>query len=142
MTATKSRTRPTSQDTPPEKTDLVDQVVEYLATIDPSLRDRLDEIEADLREQFAGFNHWVSTKPHLTRRRRAQEILSLFNGRNATEVGRRLGISRATVYRVIKQPRLPPLPTGTAWGYVDPVSAPTGIETVPSADSDNGLPDR
>jgi DNA invertase Pin-like site-specific DNA recombinase len=34
---------------------------------------------------------------------RAQQILELFNGRNAREVARAIGCGRATVYRVLKQ---------------------------------------
>ena len=39
--------------------------------------------------------------------RLATQVLSLFNGRNATEVARCLNISRATVYRLLKQPGAP-----------------------------------
>jgi DNA-directed RNA polymerase specialized sigma subunit len=34
----------------------------------------------------------------------ARKALALFNGRNAREVARRLGISRPHVYRLLKQP--------------------------------------
>ena len=37
------------------------------------------------------------------RERITAEVLRVFNGRNAAEVARRLGIGRATVYRIIKQ---------------------------------------
>jgi len=35
---------------------------------------------------------------------RARKVLALFNGRNAREVARKLGISRTSVYRYLKQP--------------------------------------
>lgn len=140
-TTTKTRTRYRHPESPADKPDLVDQVIEYLASIEPGLRDRLEEIEEDLRAQFSGLNWWVSSKPHLERRRRAQEILSLFNGRNASEVGRRLGVSRATVYRVLKQPRLSALPPASRPAD-ETVSAASGIETAERPDSDNGLLDR
>jgi Mor family transcriptional regulator len=38
-----------------------------------------------------------------------RDVLALFNGRNVTEVARRLQVGRATVYRIIKQARRAPV---------------------------------
>ena len=54
-----------------------------------------------VRAEFAGEEVYI---PKRNSKDVAGEVLRLFNGRNATEVARRLGIHRATVYRYLKQP--------------------------------------
>lgn len=92
--------------------DLVDRIMEFIKS-DAGLRQglerlagqddpigRLDRLEAAVRSEFAG-------EVARVRRRSASlhlQVLALFNGRNASEVARVLNLSRATVYRVIKQP--------------------------------------
>lgn len=84
--------------------DLVDRIFEYLTSCPALLQADadIDAVKARIRQELGGDSHYV-------RRRGPQQsdhapsILALFNGRNATEVARRLGISRATVYRVLKQ---------------------------------------
>jgi hypothetical protein len=88
--------------------DLIDALVSFVVTAHPPLAGKRDEMTADLRAEFGGQRWYISARPETARQRRVREILALFNGRNATEVARVLRISRATVYRVIKQPGLPP----------------------------------
>lgn len=89
--------------------DLVDRIFDYILS-DPVMAaamrgmrsrqaDPVDELKAAVRSEFLGERCYVTD-----RNATAEQILSLFNGRNATEVARRLNISRATVYRHIKQP--------------------------------------
>jgi transcriptional regulator of acetoin/glycerol metabolism len=90
--------------------DLVDRVFEYLLSECPEfLRhvtgDRIEEAKQAVRDEFAGQEVYIAARPAGSGEELAFEVLSLFNGRNATEVGRRLDISRATVYRKLKQAR-------------------------------------
>jgi hypothetical protein len=98
-------TAPTAPTTEP---DLVDLIVEFLVSKEPALADRAADMTADLRAEFGGQRWYVSARPETERGERVRKILELFNGRNATEVARRLHISRATVYRAIKQPGIAP----------------------------------
>ena len=89
----------------PTDPDLVDRIFDYLLAEFPQIAGvRLDETRQAVREEFRGEEVSIAARPASERQRLAQEVLSLFNGRNAREVARRLQISRATVYRVIKQP--------------------------------------
>ena len=90
--------------------DIVDRIFDYLLKLYPAIGERpeqLREAKADVRAEFAGENVWVANKRQAElareRKERAQRILSLFNGENATEVARQLGIHRTTVYRTLKQ---------------------------------------
>jgi Mor family transcriptional regulator len=88
--------------------DLVDRIFEYIATEFPemtgALQERATEIKAAIRDEFGGEKGYVAKRSRLERQHLASAVLELFNGRNASEVARRLEISRATVYRLIKQP--------------------------------------
>lgn len=99
---TPRRRKPADQ--PATEPDLVDLIVEYVATHQPDLHPRLESLKADIRAEFGGQRWYVAARPETDRQQRVSQILSLFNGRNATEVARTLRIGRATVYRVIKQP--------------------------------------
>ena len=83
--------------------DLVDRIFEYVLTVLPELAQEpamLDQAKTAVREEFAGARIYVrKSEPDL-----AGRILALYNGRNASQVARELGISRATVYRKLKQP--------------------------------------
>jgi DNA invertase Pin-like site-specific DNA recombinase len=86
--------------------DLVDRIFDYLLTEFPQLagdKDRLKHAQAAVRAEFEGEKVWVNKKSLEHKEDLAREVLRLFNGRNATEVARRLNISRATVYRYLKQ---------------------------------------
>jgi len=90
--------------------DLVDRIFEYILELHPEIAERnLDKHKLAVREEFAGEKVYIRTPHEIRRAQLATEVLTMFNGRNATEVARRLQISRATVYRIIKQPghRLP-----------------------------------
>lgn len=88
--------------------DLVDRIFQHLLQQLPELAARTPEIKEAIRAEFGGETPYVrsGTPQRRTARSRAlaAEVLALFNGRNATQVARELGISRATVYRLIKQP--------------------------------------
>lgn len=85
--------------------DFVDRVFEYLLAEFPQIAGpRLALTKRAVREQFGARKVWVRSASEDERAEIAESVLSLFNGRNATEVARRLRISRATVYRVLKQP--------------------------------------
>jgi Mor family transcriptional regulator len=83
--------------------DLVDRIIMMLCEMRPEWRrdpKALQEAEAAVRAELGGQRHYVRApqQPDV-----AREILLRFNGRNVSEVARRLGIGRATVYRVIRQ---------------------------------------
>lgn len=82
--------------------DLVDRIFDYLVQQLPEIRTRVPEVKQALREEFAGERAYVRVraKPGSPV---VNEVLRLFNGRNATEVARTLRIGRATVYRALKQ---------------------------------------
>jgi len=92
--------------TEPTDSDFVDRVFDYLRAEFPSLSARrLARARDALRAEFAGGRAYVASRTPTERQALVQEVLSKFNGRNATEVARRLGIGRATVYRHLKQAR-------------------------------------
>lgn len=84
--------------------DLVDRIFDYVFELIPDLgAARMAELKQAAREEFRGERCYINELSPSDRQARIAEVLALFNGRNASEVGRRLGISRATVYRYIKQ---------------------------------------
>lgn len=92
----------TPSDTPP---DLVDLIFDYIVAEFPEIAEcsaRLDQMRAAVRSEFAGTETYVPKRSASERQQLAGEVLRLFNGRNASEVARRLRISRPTVYRYIK----------------------------------------
>lgn len=82
--------------------DLVDRIFDYVVQLLPELADRAEEVKEAVRQDFGG-QVMVYVRKEGSRRL-AQQVLQLFNGRNASEVARELKISRATVYRYLKQP--------------------------------------
>jgi len=82
--------------------DLVDRIFDYLLAEFPQIAGRpLDAARQAVREEFAGQEVYIAAR---SSERLAVQVLALFNGRNASEVARRLNISRASVYRYLKQP--------------------------------------
>lgn len=80
--------------------DLVDRLLDFIVEIDPTLATSKTALEAALRDEFGG------DRGHVRNAERAKivdEVLRMFNGRNATEIARRLGCTRPYVYRCIKQ---------------------------------------
>lgn len=83
--------------------DLVDRIFEYLLAEFPHLAGdaaRVEKAQAAVRAEFAGEEVYIQKR---SSKDIAAEVLRMFNGRNATEVARRLRIHRATVYRYLKQ---------------------------------------
>jgi Mor family transcriptional regulator len=87
-----------------DNADLLDAIFGYLEAELPELAERLTEVKEATRREFAGQKCWIPRRSALERQRLVEDVLAAFNGRNATEVARRIGISRAAVYRIIKQP--------------------------------------
>lgn len=83
--------------------DLVDAIFKYLEEEFPELAPRLTQLEAEVRDEFRGIEIYIPQRSMARRKQLTAEVLSMFNGRNATEIARKLGIGRATVYRIIKQ---------------------------------------
>jgi Mor family transcriptional regulator len=87
-----------------QEPDLVDRIFEYLLAEFPQIAGpKFAVAKKAVRDEFAGQDAYIPQRPLSERQELVQSVLSLFNGRNATEVARRLCISRATVYRVLKQ---------------------------------------
>lgn len=87
--------------------DLVDRMFEYLIDLLPELRGSpaaVERVEQQLRSEFAGQDVYIPARSLVGKAEERREVLRLWNGRNATSVARALGISRATVYRHLKQP--------------------------------------
>lgn len=85
--------------------DLADRIFAYVLELLPELAgqaERLAEVQAAVRDEFGGDKGYVRRRSRRSKEL-AAEVLRLFNGRNATEVARRLSIGRRTVYRVLKQ---------------------------------------
>lgn len=85
-----------------ESADLIDAIFAYIVAEFPQMRGRAAELQELTRREFSGDMTYIARRSPGERQRLAEEVLSLFNGRNATEVARRLNISRAGVYRIIK----------------------------------------
>ena len=83
--------------------DFVDRVWDYVLANFPQIP-RVDaaRVKDEMRREFAGEMTYVRARQS-TPESTGRAVLSLFNGRNATEVARKLGISRASVYRHLKQ---------------------------------------
>ena len=97
-------TEPKASDDP----DLVQRMIEYIAAELPELNAEVRmRVEENLRREFSGERVTVRrTRPGEVEAR-AQKVRRLFNGRNATELARTLGVGRATVYRIVKTGRAP-----------------------------------
>ena len=87
---------------PPERTlDLVTAIFDVLIETNPELEEIREEGEAAVRHRLLGLRGTVLPRPNSAAM--ATRVLRLFNGRNAREVARKLGIGRASVYRYLKQ---------------------------------------
>lgn len=83
--------------------DLVDRIFDYILAEFPAISDQVAKYKNEVRKEFAGEECYIAGRPATARQEQVAQVLALFNGRNATEVARRLKIGRATVYRLIKQ---------------------------------------
>lgn len=91
-----------------QEPDLVDRIFEYLLAEFPQIAgEQFAQAKTAVRAEFSGESIYIPARGATDRQRLVQEVLSLFNGRNTAEVARRLHISKASVYRYIKQARLP-----------------------------------
>lgn len=107
-------TKTPALDTPIQaEPDLVDRIFEYIFS-DPALSAAVkacaepgsggvEKLKTAVRAEFRGEECYIASRPATARQELVAQVLAMFNGRNASEVARRLGIGRATVYRVIKQ---------------------------------------
>lgn len=91
--------------------DLVDRIFEMIEREAPHLTSgmgaaNLAQLKSAARHEFAGETCYIAKKSPQERQQELQNVLSFFNGRNATQTARELGIGRATVYRTLKQARL------------------------------------
>lgn len=87
--------------------DLVERIFEYIIAELPeiALDPRLQDMKDAVRSEYGGRRIYVpAQKQQRDSAQLADEVMRLFNGRNATEVARSLKIGRATVYRLIKRP--------------------------------------
>lgn len=82
--------------------DLVDLIFEYIVAEFPEISGRAPALKSAARKEFAGIETYIAQRSSTDRQAQVHQVLCLFNGRNATEIARRLQISRATVYRLIK----------------------------------------
>ncbi|WP_343740456.1 helix-turn-helix domain-containing protein [Delftia tsuruhatensis] len=89
------------------KSDLVDRVFEYLVELVPEIRSSqvdLAHAEAQIRREFAGQTAYIPARSANEKVRERHRVLQLWDGNNVKEIARTLGISRATVYRHLRQP--------------------------------------
>jgi Mor family transcriptional regulator len=86
----------------PPVPDLVDLIFDYIVTEFPEMTARAAMLKEATRREFSGMETYIAHRSPTERQQMVHEVLRLFNGRNAREVARRLNISRATVYRLIK----------------------------------------
>ncbi len=67
-------------------------------------RDLAQKIEARLRREMSGDRTYMPRESTASRKAMHDKVRRMFNGSNATEIARELGIGRTTVYRILKQP--------------------------------------
>lgn len=83
--------------------DLVDRIFDYILTEFPAISEEVNKIKGEVRKEFAGEECYIAGRPATLRQEQVSQVLALFNGRNASEVARRLHIGRTTVYRILRQ---------------------------------------
>lgn len=93
----------------PVEPDIADSFCEYVSQQVPNVTPQdLEAIRMGIRREYGGERHYVRQLDTVERARhtkRCAEVLAQhFNGRNASELARKLGISRVTVWRLLKQP--------------------------------------
>ncbi|MGQ5525543.1 Mor transcription activator family protein [Chitinimonas sp. PSY-7] len=93
------------QPIPEIEPDLVDRVLHHLVKEIQLSPDQIKATEHAVRAELGGERAYIRRRPSRPdgSNDMAKQVMTLFNGRNATEVARKLGIGRATVYRVLKR---------------------------------------
>ena len=86
-----------------DNADLVDAIFAFIEEEFPQMASRTAQLKDEVRREFNGIEIYIPRRSRAARDKLTRDVLNLFNGRNATEIARRLGIGRATVYRIIKQ---------------------------------------
>jgi Mor family transcriptional regulator len=85
--------------------DIVDRIFDYIVEQFPEMRaEQVEDLKRTTREEFRGAEYYIPQQSPTERQKLVEDVLRMFNGRNATEIARALQISRATVYRWVKQP--------------------------------------
>lgn len=90
--------------TPFTRPDIVDRIFDFIVEQIPEIAGRHPDVKRAVRSEFAMQIGYVRRRSIEESQGLALEVARLFNGRSATEVARILNISRATVYRLLKQP--------------------------------------
>ncbi len=83
--------------------DVLDRLMAKLRQLHPMSDKEAAELHGVMREEFGG-ERGISKRSPAEKLEIMRLALQKFNGQNATEVARELGVSRATVYRYLKQP--------------------------------------
>jgi DNA-binding NtrC family response regulator len=85
--------------------DLVDRIFDYLIELRPELASwsELEAAKLQVRDEFGGEKQYARTNSARKTAQRVRDVLSLYNGRNAAEIARKLQIGRSTVYLYLKQ---------------------------------------
>lgn len=87
-----------------QEPDIVDRMFDYLLAEFPQIAgERFAAAKQAVRAEFKGEEVYIPARGATARQQLVADVLALFNGRNASEVARRLHISRASVYRFVKQ---------------------------------------
>lgn len=87
--------------------DVVDRIFEYVLQVIPEIGARVEPLKRAVRAEFGQDEHYIRAQDETPKQRAIQiraQVGRMFNGRNASEIARVLGVSRATVYRCLKQP--------------------------------------
>jgi Mor family transcriptional regulator len=87
-----------------DNADLIDTIFDFIEREFPEMRHRAPALKQLARREFAGILTYIPRRSQSERDRIAAEVAVLFTGRNVAEVARKLGISTASVYRIIKKP--------------------------------------
>ena len=89
--------------------DLVDAIFDHILAMIPELAGAAIEPTKDaIRREFGGAQQYIRANTVERRKRDIQRaVRRMFDGRNASHIARVLNISRATVYRCLKQPGPP-----------------------------------
>jgi transcriptional regulator of acetoin/glycerol metabolism len=84
--------------------DLVDRIFDHILSLLPELRTHEGDLKGTIRREFGGTEQYVRSEAVERRQRDIEvKVRRMFDGRNASHIARVLGISRATVYRCLKQ---------------------------------------